>query len=195
MTNDLPLTELLERWSSGDSEAASQLLPVVYEELKKIAVGLFAHERGDHTLQATALVHEAYLRLAEGQGFSWPSRNHFYSFAAHLIRRILVDHARNRNRLKRGGQAQRASLVEVADLGRDRPLDLVALDDALHGLAARDPLKARIVELRFFAGLTLEETAQALGVSSETIGRHWRLARAWLFQELAPGFTPQPASG
>ena len=106
-----------------------------------------------------------------------------------------MDHARNRNRLKRGGQAQRASLVEVADLGRDRPLDLVALDDALHGLAARDPLKARIVELRFFAGLTLEETAQALGVSSETIGRHWRLARAWLFQELAPGFTPQPASG
>lgn len=189
-TMDEPtMTRLLQSWSHGDREAAERVLPAVYGELRRIAARQLGRERSDHTLQATAIVHEAYLRLEHGGGFQWPSRAHFFAFAAHLIRRILVDHARARNRGKRGGQAQRITLEEAASLGGDsfgRSPDLIALDDALSALAAVDARKATVVELRFFAGLSLAETADQLGVSPETVGREWRRARAWLYAELRP---------
>lgn len=178
------ITQLLESWSSGDSEAAEQLLPLVYEELRRIAARQLRQERGAHTLQATAIVHEAYLRLVGQEGLQWPSRAHFFAFAAHLIRRILVDHARTRNRAKRSGQYDRVTLAEVADLALEKSPDLVALDEALSSLEKVDPRKATVVELRFFAGLTLEEIADQLGVSQETVGREWRRAKAWLYTAL-----------
>jgi RNA polymerase sigma factor (TIGR02999 family) len=159
----------------------------VYNELRRIAALQLRQERSEHTLQATAIVHEAYLRLSEESSLRWPSRAHFYAFAAHLIRRILVDHARNRNRLKRGGDLQRITVAEIeamADSGESP--DLVALDDALTTLETLDPRKAAVVELRFFAGLSIEETAAQLGVSPKTVSREWRLAKAWLFNELHP---------
>ena len=175
------ITELLERWSTGEQEAAEQVLPLVYEELRRIALRQLRGERRDHTLQATAIVHEAYLRLSEQAGFQWPSRAHFFAFAAHLIRRILVDYARNRNRAKRGGRCEKVALVDVADLAFEKSPDLVALDDALSSLEEVDARKATVVELRFFAGLTLVETAEQLGVSQETVSREWRRAKAWLY--------------
>ena len=180
------VTQLLQRWSEGDREAAARVLPLVYDELRRIAAQQLRRERDDHLLQATAIVHEAYLRLAEQGGFRWPSRAHFFAFAAHLIRRILVDHARHRNRVKRGGHTQRTTLAEAAMLAIEKGPDLVALDDALSTLEDLDPRKAAVVELRFFAGLTLEETADQLGVSPETVGREWRRAKAWLYNELRP---------
>ncbi len=180
------VTQLLQRWSSGDSEAVEQVLPLVYQELRRIAARQLRQERGNHTLGATAVVHEAYLRFQDQAGFQWPSRAHFFAFAAHLMRRILVDHARSRNRAKRGGQVERVTLTEVAELALKTSPDLVALDDALTDLEAIDPQKAAVVELRFFAGLTLEETAAQLGVSPETVGRQWRRAKAWLYGELQP---------
>jgi RNA polymerase sigma factor (TIGR02999 family) len=186
-----PVTGLLQRWSAGDREAAEQVLPLVYEELRRIAFRELRKERGEHTLEATAIVHEAYLRLAEERGLEWPSRAHFYAFAGHLMRRILVDHARRRNRAKRGGHAVRTTLAEAAALGIAKSPDLVALDDALISLEAIDPQKAAVIELRFFAGLSLEETATQLGVSAETVGREWRRAKAWLYDELSTG----PAAG
>lgn len=178
------ITQLLGSWSSGDSEAAEQLLPLVYEELRRIAARQLRQERGAHTLQATAIVHEAYLRLIGQEGLQWPSRAHFFAFAAHLIRRILVDYARTRNRAKRSGQYDRVTLAEVADLALEKSPDLVALDEALSSLEKVDPRKATVVELRFFAGLTLEEIADQLGVSQETVGREWRRAKAWLYTAL-----------
>jgi RNA polymerase sigma factor (TIGR02999 family) len=178
------VTYLLQRWSAGEREAAEQVLPLVYDELRRIASRQLRNERGEHTLEATAIVHEAYLRIAKERGLDWPSRAHFYAFAGHLMRRILVDHARRRNRDKRGGHAVRTTLAEAAELGTARSPDLVALDDALTSLEALDPHKAAIVELRFFAGLSLEETAAQLGVSPETVGRQWRRAKAWLYDEL-----------
>jgi RNA polymerase sigma factor (TIGR02999 family) len=181
------ITALLQQWSSGDREAAEEVLPLVYDELRRIAALQLRQERSEHTLQATAIVHEAYLRLSEESSLRWPSRAHFYAFAAHLIRRILVDHARNRNRLKRGGDLQRITVAEIeaiADSGESP--DLVALDDALTTLETLDPRKAAVVELRFFAGLSIEETAAQLGVSPKTVSREWRLAKAWLFNELHP---------
>jgi RNA polymerase sigma factor (TIGR02999 family) len=181
------ITALLQQWSSGDRAAAEEVLPLVYNELRRIAALQLRQERSEHTLQATAIVHEAYLRLSEESSLRWPSRAHFYAFAAHLIRRILVDHARNRNRLKRGGDLQRITVAEIeamADSGESP--DLVALDDALTTLETLDPRKAAVVELRFFAGLSIEETAAQLGVSPKTVSREWRLAKAWLFNELHP---------
>jgi RNA polymerase sigma factor (TIGR02999 family) len=178
------ITELLERWSAGEQQAAEQVLPLVYEELHRIALRQLRQERENHTLQATAIVHEAYLRLSEQTGFQWPSRAHFFAFAAHLIRRILVDYARSRNRAKRGGQCERVTLADVAELAFERSPDLVALDEALSNLEAVDPRKATVVELRFFAGLTLVETAEQLGVSQETVSREWRRAKAWLYSAL-----------
>lgn len=178
------ITQLLESWSSGDHEAAEQLLPLVYEELRRIAARQLRQERGAHTLQATAIVHEAYLRLIGQEGLQWPSRAHFFAFAAHLIRRILVDYARTRNRAKRSGQYDRVTLAEVADLALEKSPDLVALDEALSSLEKVDPRKATVVELRFFAGLTLEEIADQLGISQETVGREWRRAKAWLYTAL-----------
>ena len=178
------ITRWLEKWSSGDPEAAERVLPLVYEELRRIAARQLRRERGAHTLQATAIVYEAYMRLIGQAGLEWPSRAHFYSFSAHLIRRILVDHARRRNRAKRGGMVEKITLVEMADLAQEKSPDLVALDDALTALEKRDPRKATVVELKFFAGLTLEEIAEQLGISAETVSREWRRARAWLFSAL-----------
>ncbi len=183
---DGTITKLLQTWSAGDQEAAVRVLPLVYDELRQIASRQLRQERGGHTLQATAVVHEAYLRLRGQAGFEWPSRAHFFAFAAHLIRRILVDHARHRNRAKRGGGLEKVTLAEAADLTLERAPDLVALDEALTHLESLDPRKAAVVELRFFAGLSLDETAEQLGVSSETVGREWRRARAWLFDQLQP---------
>jgi RNA polymerase sigma-70 factor, ECF subfamily len=178
------ITQLLARWGSGDPEAAEQVLPLVYGELRRIAARQLRQEREAHTLQATAIVHEAYLRLIGQPGLEWPSRAHFFAFSAHMIRRILVDYARRRNRAKRGGLSEKITLVEVADLAREKSPDLVALDEALSGLEKVDPRKAAVVELKFFAGLTLEEIATQLGISTETVSREWRRARAWLLSAL-----------
>jgi RNA polymerase sigma factor (TIGR02999 family) len=178
------ITDLLKGWSSGDREAAEQVLPLVYGELRRISARQLRRERDDHTLQPTAIVHEAYLRLAGQKGLEWPSRAHFFAFAAHLIRRILVDHARNRNRAKRRGRSGSVSLADIPDLAQDKHPDLVALDEALSNLANVDARKAAIVEMKFFAGLTLEEIAGQLGISPETVSREWRRARAWLYAAL-----------
>jgi RNA polymerase sigma factor (TIGR02999 family) len=178
------VTFWLQRWSDGDPAAAARALPLVYDELRRIARRQLRREPPGHTLQATALVHEAYLRLSTERGLRWPSRDHFFAFAAHLLRRILVDHSRHRRRAKRGGLLRKTTLAEAAELALPESPDLIALDDALTDLAALDPRKAAIVELRFFAGLTLEETAGALGVSPETVGREWRRAKAWLYDVL-----------
>ena len=178
------ITQLLAQWSSGDQEAAQRVLPLVYEELRGIASRQLRQERDAHTLQATAIVHEAYLRLNGQAGFEWPSRSHFFAFAAHLIRRILVDYARHRNRSKRGGLRQKVTLLEAADLALEKSPDLVALDEALSDLEKIDPRKAAVVELKFFAGLTIEEIAQHLAVSPETVSREWRRAKAWLYSAL-----------
>ncbi len=184
MAESPKITELLAAWSSGDTEAGEQALPLVYDALKALARHYFRRERRDHTLQATALVHEAWVRLAEGPGVRFESRAHFVGLVAHVMRRALVDHARERNTAKRGGKAVKITLTE-SDATTEPELELIALDAALEGLAARDPRKAKIVELRFFGGLSVDETARALGVSPKTVGRQWRLARAWLYRRLA----------
>jgi RNA polymerase sigma factor (TIGR02999 family) len=194
MVRELGITEWLQQWSTGDRAAAEQVLPLVYDELRRIAALQLRRESSEHTLQATAIVHEAYLRLSEQAGLRWPSRTHFFAFAAHLIRRILVDQARLRNRAKRGGHLHRVTLAEAAELAPGRSLDLVAVDDALSALEALDPRKAKVVELRFFAGLSQEETAAQLGISAETVSREWRRAKAWLYRELRPA-VPGKASG
>lgn len=178
------ITQLLQSWSDGDREAAERVLPLVYDELRRIALRQLRQERREHTLEATAVVHEAYLRLSGQEGFHWPDRIHFFAFAAHLMRRILVDYARNRNRAKREGKWERVTLTEAAELLPAKGADVAALDDALTSLDALDPRKAAVVELRFFGGLTLEETAGQLGVSVETVNREWRRAKAWLYKEL-----------
>jgi RNA polymerase sigma factor (TIGR02999 family) len=178
------ITQLLTKWSSGDEEAAERLLPLVYEELRRIASRQLRRERESHTLQATAIVHEAYMRLVGQAGLEWPSRSHFFAFSAHLIRRILVDHARRRNRAKRGGLSEKITLLEMADPALEKSPDLEALDEALAGLEKVDPRKAAVVELKFFGGLTLDEIAGQLGISAETVSREWRRARAWLYSTL-----------
>lgn len=177
------ITGLLEAWRAGDEQAAEALMPLVYGELRKIAAGYLSIERPDHTLQPTALVHEAYLRLVEQKGTSWQSRSHFYAIAAKLIRRVLVDHARRHRSAKRGG-GERVPLSEVADFAVERPDQLVTLDEALERLAAIDPLQVTVIEHRFFGGLTGEETAAVLGLSPATVKRRWRLAKAWLYREI-----------
>ncbi|MEM7482126.1 MAG: sigma-70 family RNA polymerase sigma factor [Acidobacteriota bacterium] len=184
METDSDLTELLRQWSGGDRQAAQEAFPQIYQELRRLARSVFRRERSDHTLQATAIVHEAYIQLVEQGGIVWRSRSHFVGLAAHVMRRILVDHARQRGRLKRGGQAMRVTLAEAQVLGMPSAPDVIAVDDALTSLARIDPRKASIVELRFFGGLTADESAQLLGVSSATINREWRKARAWLFREI-----------
>jgi RNA polymerase sigma-70 factor (ECF subfamily) len=178
------LTQLLQRWSSGDREAAEQALPQVYDELRRIASKQLRREREGHTLQATAIVHEAYMRLVAQTGMEWSSRAHFFAFSAHLTRRILVDYARRRNRAKRGGLSEQITLIEAAGLAPEKNPDLIDLDEALSGLEKVDPRKAAVVELRFFAGLTLKEIAEQLGISPETVTREWRRARAWLHSAL-----------
>jgi RNA polymerase sigma-70 factor, ECF subfamily len=180
------ITHLLRRWKHGDHEAAEQLARALYDELRRTARHYMRQERGGHTLQTTALVNEAYLRLA-GVAMEYQDRTHFFAFAAQVMRRVLVDHARNRGYLKRGGGALAIPLDEEAMALPDRTADIVALDDALSDLARRDPRKARVVELRFFGGLSVDETAVALSVSPQTVLRDWHLAKAWLTRELSHG--------
>jgi len=170
--------------ATGESSVANELFPLVYEELKQLAERSLRGERPDHTLQPTALVHEAYLRLVQSDGIDFRSRAEFIALAAHQIRRILIDHARRRQAGKRGGGWRRQPLVDEAANGNDSEIDLVALDESLTALARRSSRQSRIVELRFFGGLTIDETAQFLDVSSATVKNEWRVARAWLSREI-----------
>ncbi len=178
------VTQLLRAWSEGDPAALDRLIPLVQAELRRRATRYMRRERVGHTLQTTALVHEAYLRLVDAQGVRWQNRGHFFAIAARLMRQILVDFARERGYRKRGGGARRVSFDEVLALGQEPDTDIVALDEALRALAEVDDRKGRVVELRFFGGLSVEETAEALEVSPETVRRDWRLAKAWLLRRL-----------
>jgi RNA polymerase sigma factor (TIGR02999 family) len=179
------VTQLLIQWREGNQGALDQLLPLVYDELRRLANAYLRKERPDHTLQSTALVHEAYLRLIGQREIQWQNRAQFFGVAAQMIRRILVDHARGRISAKRGGGAPKLSLDEGLAVAGGKGLDLVALDDALAALGVIDPQQCRIVELRFFGGLSIEETAEVIGVSTATVKRDWSVARAWLFRELS----------
>jgi RNA polymerase sigma factor (TIGR02999 family) len=175
-------TVLLLRWKDGDPKAMELLLPLVYDELRRLARGYLHRERAEHTLQSTALVHEAYLRLVD-QNVDWQSRSHFFGIAAQMMRRILVDHARARNAAKRG-EGLKVTLDEKMAIAEARDLDVIALDRALNRLAEQDEGQAKVVEMRFFAGLSIEETAEALGISPATVKRDWAMAKAWLMREL-----------
>lgn len=181
------VTELLSQYRAGNREALNAIMPIVYGELRAIAARYLRREREGHTLQPTALVHEAYVRLVDQREVEWQSRAHFYAVAAQLMRRLLVDHARGRNRHKRGGGVLVVPIEEhdVAGPAPDDGLDLVALDDALGRLSTLSPQQARIVELRYFGGLSIEEAAEVLGVSTMTVKRRWAMARAWLHRELS----------
>ena len=180
------ITVLLKKWASGDESALERLAPLVYGELRRQARRYMRHERADHTLQPTELVHEAYLRLEGLQDMPFEGRRHFYGAAAQAMRRILVDHARQRNAEKRGGPEQRrVPLEEILNLPVDLGLDFVGLDQALTALAALAPDKARVVELRYFAGLSIAETAQVMDIAPATVKRHWTFARAWLYHRLS----------
>lgn len=179
------VTDCLVAWSAGDETALERLVPVVYAELRRLARRELRRERREHTLQTTALVNEAYMRLIDVSDVSWANRAHFFALTARVMRRVLVDHARTRGYKKRGGGVAPASFDEDAVVGISRPTDLVALDDALAALAAVDERKSKIIELRFFGGLSVEETADALGMSPSTVMRDWRLAKSWLLRELS----------
>lgn len=181
------VTQLLQAWSDGDQEALHQLAPLVYGELHRLARHYMRSERPGHTLQTTELVNEAYMRLVGWKHVRWQNRAHFFGVAAQMMRRILVDFARSRQYAKRGGDAHHVSLAEAAVVPAERGEDFIALDDALKKLAAIDARKGRIVELRFFGGLSVEETAEVLKVSSRTVMRDWSLAQAWLYRELSGG--------
>jgi RNA polymerase sigma factor (TIGR02999 family) len=178
------VTQLLLAWSDGNQGARDELMPLVYAELHRLAQSYLRRERRGHTLQSAALVHEAFLRLVD-QRVAWQNRAHFFGIAAQLMRRILVDYARSRGSEKHGGEQIHLALDEALDEAAARDADLVALDDALTSLAALDPQQSRIVELRYFGGLTIEEAAESLGISDSTVEREWRLARAWLRRELS----------
>lgn len=178
------VTQLLADWSNGDKQALNQLMPMVYEELSRMAAGFLRHERPDHTLQTSALVHEAYFRLIEQRHVEWHNRAHFFGIAAQIMRRILVDYARHHGYAKRGGGAMRIRLEEAESLLAEREEDLVALDDALTDLAKADWELARIVELRYFGGLSVQEIGEVCGISTATVNRKWRTARAWLYHTL-----------
>jgi len=178
------LTQLLVDGTRGDRKALDALLPLVYDELRRLAKGHLRRERPDHTLQPTALVHEAYLRLIDQRSVDWRDRAQFFGIAAEMMRRILVNHARDRRAAKRGGGATRMSLDEAVDFFEERDVDLVALDEALSDLGSLDAGQGKIVELRFFGGLTIEETADVLEVSTSTVKREWSLAKTWLRREM-----------
>jgi len=178
------VTALLHAWSDGDPAAFDKLAPVVYNELRRLARHYMARERRDHTLQPTALVNEAYLRLADLQRLHWQNRIHFFAISSQVMRRVLVDSARSRERHKRGGDPQRLSLDECPNLGQQHDAALIALDDALNALAASDARKCRVVEMKFFGGLRTDEIAESLQVSPDTVLRDWKLAKLWLLREL-----------
>ncbi len=179
------VTRLLVDWRNGDQGALEQLIPLVHEELRRVARRHMAHERAGHTLQATALVNEAYVRLIDIRQVNWQDRAHFFAMSSRLMRRVLVDFARSKGYQKRGAGAQKISLDEALIVSAEPGADLVELDDALDALAAFDARKAQVVEMRFFGGLSVEETAEALKVSVDTVMRDWKLAKAWLLRELA----------
>lgn len=187
------VTRLLVAWHGGDREALNTLLPLVYAELRRLAHRQMRGERAGHPLQTTALVNEAYLRLVDSDRVQWQNRAHFLAISAGLMRRILVDAARERGSLKRGGKAVHISLDDAPDVARTPGVDVVALDAALEALAALDVRKSQVVELRYFGGLSVDETAEALGVSAETVTRDWRMAKLWLVRELKAGAPQEPA--
>jgi RNA polymerase sigma factor (TIGR02999 family) len=178
------VTQLLVKWGKGDQQALEALTPLVYDELRRLAKAYLRRERPDHTLEATALVHEAYMRLVDQREMAWQGRSQFFAIAASLIRRILVDHARARLAAKRGGPNVKLSLDEAIAAAEQKDVDLIALNDALKALAETDAQQAHIVELRYFAGLTIEETAEIVGVSPATVKRDWTVAKAFLKREL-----------
>jgi RNA polymerase sigma factor (TIGR02999 family) len=178
------VTQLLLGWSNGDKEALDKLVPLVYDDLRRQAARYLRRERVGHTLQTTALINEAYLRLIDQKNVHWQNRAHFFGIAAQLMRRILVDHARTKKRAKRGGSDVRVSFSEATIKAKDQDLDIVALDEALERLAQIDEQQSRIVELRFFSGLTVEETAEVLSISPATVKRDWSMAKAWLHREM-----------
>jgi RNA polymerase sigma-70 factor, ECF subfamily len=178
------ITQLLVRASSGEQRAVDVLLPVVYEELRLIAERCLRRERPDHTLQTTALVHEAYMKLVDQRQVQWQNRAHFFAIAAQAMRRILVNHAKSVNRVKRGGKRGRVPLDESLAVTPDQDINLVALDEAMERLAQIDPRKSKLVELRFFGGMSIEETAEVLGIAPATVKRDWNFAKAWLYREL-----------
>jgi RNA polymerase sigma-70 factor, ECF subfamily len=184
MSEGHDVTVLLSALSRGDRDAASKLIPVVYGELRRLAGSYMRRERQDHTLQATALVHEAYLKLVEQRSVNWQGRAHFYGVAAQLMRRILIDHARAHLRQKRGGEQKKVSLDEAYIFSEQQSAELLAVDEALERLARLDARQARVVELRFFGGLSVEEAAEVLGVSPKTIKRDWSVAKTWLYADL-----------
>jgi len=184
------VTRLLAAWSDGDKTALDKLVPLVYQELRRLARNHMRRERAGHPLQTTALVNEAYLRLVDQRHVKWQNRSHFFAIAAQAMRRILVSMARARSAARRGGNEQPISLDEVAVVSPNRSSQLVALDDALQTLAALDARQSQVVEMRFFGGLNVEETAEVLSVSSETVMRDWKRAKAWLYKELS-----HPAAG
>lgn len=178
------VTVFLKAWSGGDREAADGLMKLVYKEMRKLAASYLQKQRSDHTLQPTALVHEAYMKLIDTADVNWQDRAHFFAVAAQTMRNILVDHARAVAADKRGGGAQKITLDEVIGLSKNQDIDLLDLDEALQQLARQDETQSRIIELRFFGGLTIEETAEVLKISPATIKREWAMARAWLFRQM-----------
>lgn len=178
------VTRLLAQWNNGDASALDELLPIVYGELRRLAAGYLKRENPGHTLQPTALVHEAYLRLVDQEQVSWQNRAHFFGAAANLMRQILIQHARAKKAEKREGDRHKVYLDEIVNLAEGRNIDLVALDDALNDLASVSPQQSRIVELRYFSGLTIEETAEVLGISPVTVKREWTMVKAWLSREI-----------
>lgn len=181
------ITQLLEEWQRGDGTAASRLLPMVYDDLRRLANEYFRDQRCDHTLQPTALVHEVYLRLLGQRKCNWENRAQFFCVGAKAMRLLLIDHSRRKRALKRGGDGRRLTLDEMVEPGRRRDEYLIALDDALKDLELVDPQLVQVVELRYFGGLTIEETAQVLEVSAMTVKRSWRVARGWLHREITKG--------
>jgi RNA polymerase sigma factor (TIGR02999 family) len=179
------ITQLLAEWSEGNQAALDKLYPLVYNELRRLAHGYLRRERKGHTLQTTALINEAYLRLVDQKYVHWANRSHFFGISAQIMRRILIDHARRYDYAKRGGGAQRISLDEVAVVAKERARSLLMLDEALKSLAEIDPRRSEVVELRYFGGLNNEEIARVLKISENTVTRDWNMARAWLYQELS----------
>jgi len=192
---DDDVTGLLTAWNAGNKDALDKLVPLVYRELRRTAHFYMARERSGHTLQTTALINEVYVRLVDFQGMNWENRNHFFGICANLMRRVLTDFARSRRFIKRGGNAIHVAFDETLFGGHERAAGIVALDDALNALAVMDERKSRVVELRFFGGLSVEETAQILNVSVETVMRDWKLAKVWLLRELSKGETKSEADG
>jgi len=180
------VTQLLRQWSNGNKQALDELMPVVYDQLRKLASNCLRAERPDHTLRATALVHEAYVRLVDSE-VAWQDRVHFFAVSARMLRRILVDHAKSNNRKKRGGELQKVTLDEAVLVGPEAGKGLMELDEALHRLAAQDQRKSELIELLFFGGLTYDEAAAALKISPATVHRELTLAKAWLYRELGQG--------